>query len=199
MATADTAGRTPAFASGTLAFFDDPLAPAHIRLENPDLDVIVIRRDGLERLRMAEMLDGWREDVCGVYVLIGETNDGRRIHCEAVGVEELGDVRAGKSTALLRRAVEHIGPSGSARWASMMVAIRRTGVQLNSAQAGYLEGVLHDMLEAEPLLEKRGRTDRDTTLDAYHVDALAPLVRALRHVLWLVGVLEYPAVRREAT
>ena len=96
--------------------------------------------------------------VAGIYVLLGPGTDPGRVRA-----------RPGSGHDVLARLRQH--PRESPWFTGALVA-RDTRQGWNSAEAGYLEGRLHDLCRASPAVEHDFRHDYDETLRAHEQELL---------------------------
>jgi hypothetical protein len=172
---------------GVVRFAADPIEPIVLQFIDATLEVLVTRI-GLVGAGGPIAPETWA--VAGVYVLVGLPSKP-----DASG-EHAGPVvraRPGRSGDVLQRVRQHAADPDLS-WARRAVLVRDTRQGFNTAQAGYLEGRLHELCAAAPGVEQVGRADSDFTLQEWERDELdrryLPHVRA---VLELAGVPTEPA------
>jgi len=101
--------------------------------------------------------------------------------------------RPGRSGDVLQRVRQHTADPDLG-WVRRAVLVRDTRQGFNTAEAGYLEGRLHDLCAAAPGVEQVGRADSDDTLREWQSDELdRRYFSHIRAVLELVGVPTEPA------
>lgn len=153
---------------GVVVFGDDVMRPTVVQFVNATLEVMVVKR---RALRQKHGIDVARWAVPGAYVLIGRSMEpDKRVRA-----------RPGQTGDLLKRMNEHLGDEDLG-WFDRAVLIRDTGKGFfNTAEIGYIEGVLHDLCQAADAVEHRSRADHDTTLEVHEEATLEAALPATHH------------------
>jgi hypothetical protein len=148
---------------------DSPAAPALLYDTTAALAMAVV-----DRAAVGELASGW--DAPGVYVLLDRHDPEGSWGCYV-----------GKAPAGVRaRLGQHL--RGKDHWARALLVRRDTTFGFNSAHVGWLEGRLHDLLEAAADTRlHNGVRPRDETLPPYERAALESVVPPIRRVLRLLG------------
>jgi len=114
--------------------------------------------------------------VAGAYVLLGPPED----------VGAMVRARPGCGGDVLNRVQQHVSESP---WFTRAVLARDTRQGWNSAEAGFVEGRLHDMCRQSPGIDHTFRRDHDQTLQNHEEDQLERrYIPAIVASLRLVGV-----------
>ncbi|HMS71765.1 MAG TPA: hypothetical protein PKB03_01910, partial [Baekduia sp.] len=142
------------------------------------VEIMLVWRGGLRSVSIPDT--AWQ--VSGAYVLLGSVSK------EGAQAGKIIRARPGLArTNLLRRVGQHFA-SPDLIWSQRALLIRDT-TGFNSAQAGFLEGLLHERCRAAPRVEHDFRRDHDTSLKSHEQGELrerylAPVLATLD----LVGV-----------
>lgn len=133
------------------------------------LRMAIVERAGVPALAQQE----W--DRPGVYVLL-----------DLPGPDGTWGCYAGQATALRTRLVQHLAKKD--HWRRALLIQRDTTFGYNSAQIGWLEGRLYDLLDAAgDAVLHNGNRPGDETLPAHERVALEASVAPIRRVLRLLG------------
>src|SRR5689334_15680206 len=139
----------------------------HIRSEA--LSMAVVNRESV-----ANLDPSW--DAIGVYILLWPIEaDGR--FTAYVG-------KVGQSTLRKRLYQHHRSKEG---WVRALLVRRDTSDGFNSAETGWLEGRLTDLLTLAPLATPINRPDKDASLPQYEREALDRMIRPIAAVLRVLG------------
>jgi hypothetical protein len=155
--------------------------PVVIYDQHAALQAAVVGRSSASRLG-----DEW--DVPGVYILLGQPDEAGRFHAYV-----------GKSPAGMRtRVTQHSRTKEN--WSRALLVRRDTTIGLNSAQIGWLEGRLFDLLDSAELAQLSNRTrPGDETLQPYELQMLEATVLPVSRILRLLGFEPQPADDTPAT
>jgi hypothetical protein len=137
-------------------FSVDPADPITMLFIDATIEVMLASKDSVPRgaARIAPEILG----VAGVYVLLGPPEG-----------EALIRARPGSGHDVLARLRRHPRESP---WFTRAVVARDTRQGWNSAQAGYIEGRLHNLCRDSPGVEHDFRRDQDQTLQAHEEELL---------------------------
>jgi hypothetical protein len=163
-----------------VAVTGDALPVTALLAPEPGVPVVVF--DSNAALRMAvvdrQSVHGLDEswDAPGVYLLL-----------DPVALDGAYGVYVGKAPAGLRtRLKQHL--KGKDHWARALLVVRDTTHGWHSAQVGWLEGRLYDLLDGASLAElSNGNRPQDETLPAYDRIALEAAVTPISAVMRLLG------------
>jgi hypothetical protein len=143
--------------------------PLVIHVRSEALTMAVVNREGIPRLDAA-----W--DQIGVYVLLWP------IAADGSYTAYVGKV--GQST-LRKRLYQH--DRSKEGWTRALLVRRDTSDGFNSAETGWLEGRLTDVLTLAPLATPINRPDKDESLPQYEREALDRAIRPIAAVLRVLG------------
>lgn len=153
----------------TVLLPDDPAQPTVLYDGGAALRMAVVDRDGAQALAA----DPW--DAPGVYLLLDRPDTDGTWGCYA-----------GKATSLRVRLRQHLGSKD--HWRRALLVQRDTTFGFNSAQIGWLEGRLYDLLDAaEQARLHNGNRPSDETLPPHERLVLEAAVAPVRRVLRLIG------------
>jgi hypothetical protein len=155
-----------------------PRQPIEMLDGNAALRLVVVDRYSADALR-----SDW--DAPGVYLLLDPiASDGRY------------GVYVGKAPAGLRnRLRQHVKSKG--HWARALLIMRDTTHGWHSAQVGWLEGRLYDLLDAAPLATlSNGNRPQDETLPRYERSTLETATKAIAGALRLLGCSPDPTTEK---
>lgn len=148
---------------------EGPAAPALIYDTAGALVMAVV-----DRAAVAALAADW--DAPGVYVLLDRHEGDGSYGCY------VGKAPGGVRTRL----TQHL--KGRDHWHRALLIRRDTTFGFNSAQVGWLEGRLYDVLDAAADTRlHNGNRPRDETLPPYERVALEPIIAPIRRVLRLLG------------
>jgi hypothetical protein len=143
--------------------------PIVVHIRSEALSLAVVNRESVGNLDPS-----W--DAIGVYVLLWPIEaDGR--YTAYVG-------KVGQST-LRKRLYQH--DRSKEGWVRAMLVRRDTTDGFNSAETGWLEGRLTDLLTLAPLATTINRPDKDESLPQYEREALDRMIRPIAAVLRVLG------------
>jgi hypothetical protein len=127
----------------------DPGAPIRISFLSVPVEAMIVDRESIPPSAEKLATEEWA--VAGVYVLLGPaTESGSKIRA-----------RPGTSTDVLFRLRQHLT---GIDWFTRAVVARDMRQGWNSAEAGYLEGRLHDLCRRSDGVEHVFRRDHDETI-----------------------------------
>jgi hypothetical protein len=163
-----------------VAVTGDALPVTALLASEPGVPVVVF--DSNAALRMAvvdrQSVHGLDEswDAPGVYLLL-----------DPVALDGVYGVYVGKAPAGLRtRLKQHL--KGKDHWARALLVVRDTTHGWHSAQVGWLEGRLYDLLDGASLAHlSNGNRPQDETLPAYDRSALEAAVEPIAAVMRFLG------------
>lgn len=145
------------------------IEPVEIVFKHDSLQMAIVDKAQIDAL-------GTKWDVCGVYVLFG-------------GGSQIGGYEAyvGKAPSGLRsRLKEHV--KGREGWDRAVLVARPAGSTFDSADVGWLEGRVFEMLARSPHAEVLNRVrPRDESLKAWDRDALDRLLVPLAGIFRVLG------------
>jgi hypothetical protein len=159
----------PEAPTAVVSFPTDPGAPITVDFISASLQVIIVEKDSVPKDAAKIPAEEWA--VAGVYVLLGApTKEGLTVRA-----------RPGYGADVLKRLRDH--PTENPWFVRAIVARDKEG--WNSAQAGYLEGRLHDLCRESPEIDHDFRRDGDDTLQLHEEGllerrALAGIIGTLR-------------------
>jgi hypothetical protein len=153
----------------TALLASEPGVPVVVFDSNAALRMAVVDRQSVDGLD-----DSW--DAPGVYLLL-----------DPVALDGAYGVYVGKAPAGLRaRLTQHL--KSKDHWARALLVVRDTTHGWHSAQVGWLEGRLYDLLDGASLAKlSNGNRPQDETLPAYDRIALEAAVTPISAVLRLLG------------
>jgi hypothetical protein len=143
--------------------------PLVIHVRSEALTMAVVNREGISNLDAA-----W--DQIGVYVLLWPIADADS-YTAYVG-------KVGQST-LRKRLYQH--DRSKEGWTRALLVRRDTSDGFNSAETGWLEGRLTDVLTLAPLATPINRPDKDKSLPQYEREALDRAIRPIAAVMRVLG------------
>jgi hypothetical protein len=143
--------------------------PITVRAEHAALKMCVVNRNDIRRL-------GTQWDVPGVYVLLDHHDD-----------EGRWSAYVGKApTGLKGRVSSHVREKK--HWQRAVLVRRDTEYGFNSAQVGWLEGRLYDLLDAASAASlHNGNRPSDETLPPYDRKMLESTIEPIQRLLLLLG------------
>lgn len=159
-------------------FSGDPVAPITMQFIDATVEVMIVPKQSVPREADQITTETWA--AAGAYILLGPP-------------EERGAVRArpGSSHDVLARLRQH---PRETPWFTRAVVARDTRIGWNSAEAGYIEGRLHEMCRSSEGVEHVFRRDEDRTLQLHEEELLdRGSVPAIVSALQLTGVPIDPA------
>jgi len=130
-------------------FLADPGAPSKISFLGLPVEAMIVARESIPPSAGKLATEEWA--VPGVYVLLGPPTDG----------DSKIRARPGTSNDVLFRLRQHLARID---WFTRAVVARDIRQGWNSAEAGYLEGRLHDLCRSSDGVEHVFRRDRDETI-----------------------------------
>src|SRR5207244_4431104 len=145
----------------TTATFHLPHAssePTEITLTLPALAMAVVPRDAVSALR-----ERWTKAI-GVYVLLGPSDDAEHDYRAYVGKSGTGGLKQRLPTHRNRPAWAKSHQLDKEWWNRGLIVRNRTEDGFDSAEAGWLEGRLWDILDAAPAAKLVGKKGDDQTL-----------------------------------
>jgi hypothetical protein len=154
-------------------FSGDPLAPITMLFIDATIEVMIIPKASVPRDADQIAADIWA--VAGVYVLLGLP--------EGEGIVR---ARPGSGHDVLARLRQH---PRETPWFTRAIVARDTRLGWNSAEAGYIEGRLHDLCRESDGVEHDFRRDQDHTLQKHEEDLIEQrYLPAIVAALQLTGV-----------
>ncbi len=142
--------------------------PIALHIEAAALTVAVV-----DRGQVGQLVSDW--DTPGVYLLFQRTDGVAR-----------NKAYVGKATGLRKRMLGHERTKEG--WERAILVARDTRHGFNSAQAGWLEGRLWELVQALPDIELENRQrPTDDTLRAFDLAALEQLILPIERVMRLLG------------
>lgn len=163
-----------------MAVSGDALPVTALLASEPGVPVVVFDSNAALRMAVVDrqsvfgLDESW--DTPGVYLLL-----------DPVALDGAYGVYVGKAPAGLRtRLRQHL--KGKDHWARALLVVRDTTHGWHSAQVGWLEGRLYDLLDGASLADLlNGNRPQDETLPAYDRVALEAAVTPISAVLRLLG------------
>jgi hypothetical protein len=154
-------------------FSGDPLAPITILFIDATIEVMMVPKASVPRDAGQIAADIWA--VAGVYVLLGLP--------ETEGVVR---ARPGSGHDVLARLRQHPRENP---WFTRAIVARDTRLGWNSAEAGYIEGRLHELCRMSEGVDHDFRRDQDHTLQKHQEDLIEQrYLPAIVAALQLAGV-----------
>jgi hypothetical protein len=155
--------------------------PLELSVKMPSLAMAIVHRDAI-----AELSEKWAKAI-GVYVLLGAADDGEHDYRAYVGKSETGGLRQRLSTHRHSATWEKSHQLGKDWWRRALIVRSRDEDGFNSAEAGWLEGRLWDILDSAPAAKLVGKKGDDQTLPKHQRDELEQFVPAITAVLRAIG------------
>ena len=154
--------------------------PLELSVRTPALAMAVVHRDYVSALG-----EKWAEAV-GVYVLLGP-GDGHHGYRAYVGKSGTGGLRRRLTHQRHSQSWKKRHNLGRDWWQRALVVRSRDEDGFNSAQAGWLEGLLWDILDQAPAAQLVGQQGVDETLTKDERKELEPYVAPITAVLRALG------------
>lgn len=155
--------------------------PLELSLKHPALAMAVVHRDAIS------VLTGRWPGAIGVYILLGPCDDGEHEYRAYVGKSETGGLKERLTTHRNSATWEKSHKLAKDWWKRALIVRSRDEDGFNSAEAGWLEGRLWDILAGAPAAEVVGKKGDDQTLPKHERDALEQYVPAITAVLRAIG------------
>lgn len=157
------------------------LEPLELTVKMPALAMAVVHRDAVSRLD-----DKWAKAI-GVYVLLGPSDDLAHDYRCYVGQSGTGGLRERLTTHRNSPTWEKSHNIGKDWWKRALIVRSRDEDGFNSAEAGWLEGRLWDILDSAPTAKLVGKKGDDQTLPKHLRDQLEQFVPPITAVLRAIG------------
>ena len=168
----------PPLPIAVVRFSGDPLAPITMLFIDATVEVMIVPTASVPREADRIAADIWA--VAGVYVLLGLPQ-----------TEGVVRARPGSGHDVLARLRQHPRENP---WFTRAIVARDTRLGWNSAEAGYIEGRLHDLCGASADVDHDFRHDQDHTLQKHEEDLIEQrYLPAIVAALQLAGVPIDPA------
>lgn len=155
--------------------------PTELDLKVPALAMAVVPRDAVSGLD-----EKWVKAI-GVYVLIGPSDDDEHDYRAYVGQSGTGGLKGRLTTHRNSSTWESRHQLPKDWWKRALIVRNPTDEGFDSAEAGWLEGRLWDILDSTPKAKLVGKKGDDQTLPQYRRDQLEQYIQPITDVLRAIG------------
>jgi hypothetical protein len=155
--------------------------PVELSAKMPALAMAIVPRDAVSALD-----EKWAKAI-GVYVLLGPTDDAEHDYRCYVGQSGTGGLKERLTTHRNSPTWEKSHGLGKEWWRRALIVRSRDEDGFNSAEAGWLEGRLWDILDSAPAAKLVGKKGDDQTLPKKQRDDLEPFIAPITAVLRAIG------------
>ena len=176
----------PTPTSATFHLPHSSLEPLELTVKMPSLAMAVVPRDAV-----AALDEKWGKAI-GVYVLLGPPGDSKQSNSEHhyrcyAGQSGTGGLRERLTTHRNSPTWEKSHGLSKDWWTRALIVRSRDEDGFNSAEAGWLEGRLWDILDGAPSAQLVGKKGDDQTLPQHDRERLEQYLPAITAVLRAIG------------